>query len=314
LRLIAFQVPLIAGVSINTSIAIMGAACAVVGWVWAARRLNPAVLVVVAFVVGVSLIIVLSGIYSRRPLISVLAGFAWGAYHRWAKHLTPSKLVISAAPLFLVIAGVVAAFTAIRSHKTSETSAQSTLQQMRGASVSRGTSDLLGGQAVGAAALWILEKYPAEIKYNPLFTFRYMAYWWVPRTLWEDKPEPLSTNVAHLAKLRGVNRDVLTIPPGIVGYAGAEGGFYAVVLYALFFGQFTRFFDDLIRLNPGNPYIILSVGCSTGQFLGLARGEIAIFTNLAIVGFVFSYLLIYVTALAFGQSGQSNQLARVPHS
>src|SRR5690606_430190 len=153
----------------------------------------------------------------------------------------------------------------------------------------------------GPAALWMVEKFPREVRYEHLFTFRYMAYWFVPRMLWEDKPEPLSTKVAHLAKLRGVNRDAITIPPGVVGYAAAEGGFYALVLYALFFGQFTRFFDELITLNPHNPFIILPVGCATGQFLGLARGEIAIFTNLAIVGFALTFLLIYLTSLAFGQ-------------
>ena len=181
--------------------------------------------------------------------------------------------MLSAAPLAIAAGIVVAAFTAIRSHSTGATEAQATLQQMKGASLSKGATDLLSGQAVGPAALWIVEKYPREIRYEHLFTFRYMGYYFVPRMLWEDKPEPLSTKVAHLAKLRGVNRDAITIPPGIVGYAAAEGGFYALVLYALFFGQFTRFFDELITLNMGDPYIILPVGCSTGQFLGLATAK-----------------------------------------
>jgi len=311
-RVIAYTVPALSAVGINTCIALVAAACAVTGWIWAARRVNPAVLTLVAFVVGASLVVTLSGFYSRRPLISVLAGFAWGAYHRWARSLTPSQLLISAAPLVLIAGLVVSAFTAIRSHQTSDADATSTLQQMKGASFSKGTSDLLSGQSVGSAALWILDSFPRDHQYDTLFSLKYMAYWWVPRALWEDKPEPLSKNVAHLAKLRGVNRDLITIPPGVVGYAAAEGGFIAVVIYAVFFGQFTRFFDELVRLNPGNPFIILPVGCSTGQFLGLARGDIAIFTNVAIIGFVFSFLLIYFTSMGFGRSRESSNLAAWP--
>lgn len=307
-RVVGYTVPALSAVSINTCIALVSAACAVTGWIWAARRVNPAVLTLVAFVVGVSLVVTLGGFYSRRPLISVMAGFAWGAYHRWAKNLSPTQLLISATPLVLIAGLVVSAFTAIRSHQTSSTDAQGTLQQMKGANVSAGTSDLLSGQSVGSAALWILDTFPRDHKYDPLFSLKYMGYWWVPRVLWDSKPEPLSKNVANLAKLRGVNRDVITIPPGVIGYAGAEGGFYAVVIYAFFFGQFTRFFDQLVRLNPGNPYIILPVGCSTGQFLGLARGDIAIFTNVALIGFVFSFLLIYFTSMGFGRSRDAREI------
>jgi hypothetical protein len=83
-------------------------------------------------------------------------------------------------------------------------------------------------------------------------------------------------------------------------------------LYALFFGQFTRFFDELIRRDPTNPFIIIPVGCATGQFVGLARGDLAIFTNLAIIGFISSYLLLYITSLAFGRRTTSSVAAPWP--
>ena len=304
-RIIGMRIPLIAAISVNTSLALASVACAIIGWVWAARRVNPAVLLAVTVVISVSLFVSLSGFYSRRPLISVLAGFVWGVYHRWIKHLSPVKMLIGAVPAMLVVVGIVGAFTAIRSHETSSTEAMATVQQMRSASISEGTGNLLGGQAVGAAALWVIDSFPDEFEYRPLFGLRYMVYWWVPRALWQDKPEPLSTEIATLARLRGVNRKGITLPPGVVGYASAEGGFYAVVIYAIFFGQFTRFFDSLVKIYPTNPFIILPVGCSTGQFLGLARGDISTFTTLAIVGFASSFFLIYFTAMAFGQSGSS---------
>lgn len=314
IRLVGMRIPAITAISIATSLALASVGCAIMGWVWAARRVNPAVLSVSGIVLITGMMISLSGHYSRRPLISVLAGFAWGVYHRWVKKLSPSMMMVGTVPLVLVVGLIVAAFTAIRSHETSTTEAGATVQQMKNANISKGTSDLLGGQAVGPAALWILDSFPHKHEYRPLFGLKYMVYWWVPRFMWQDKPEPLSTEIATLARLRGVNRKGITLPPGVIGYAGAEGGFYAVVVYAIFFGQFTRFFDSLVRLNPTNPFIILPVGCSTGQFLGLARGDISTFATLAVVGFASSYLLIYLTSVLFGNpSSQSQIRAPLPH-
>jgi hypothetical protein len=303
-RLIGMQVRPLAAISTNVSIALAAASCAVVGWIWGGRRLNPVVILLAAFVVGASFAMMLGGFYSRRPLIGILVGFAWGAYYRWARYMSPTKLLYATAPLVLGAGLIIAAFTAVRG-LIHHGEGVVTVEHLRGADVSTGANSLLSGQACGAAALWIFEKYPSEFDYEPLFSLRYMAIWPIPSAIWEDKPAPLSKDIARLARLRGVNRDVITLPPGVVGYAAAEGGFYALIIYALFFGQFTRFFDDLLTLNPGNPYIILSVGCATGHFLGLARGDIAIFANVAMISFLSSYVLIMITSKLFGRSSHS---------
>jgi hypothetical protein len=308
IRVVGLQIPLIRGLSINVSVAFAAAACAISGWIWGHRKLNPVVLLIAGFVLCVGIGLSLTGFYSRRPIISMVAGFAWGAYYRWARQLKPSRLIFAMAPLVLAAIVVVGAFTAVRGSMAGGGEAKITVAQMRSANIGTGAADLLSGQATGAVMLWILEKYPHELDYNHLFSLRYMAYYFVPRTLWPDKPDTLANNIAHLARLRGVNRDVITLPPGVIGYAAAEGGFYALVVYALFFGQFTRFFDELIRRNPTNPFIILPVGCTVGQYLGLARGDISTFTNLAIIGFISTFLMLYVTRFVFGRTS-SPQLA-----
>lgn len=308
-RLIGMQFRALGPISTNISIALAAAACAIAGWIWGGRRFNPVVICLAIGIVAISLGLTLGGFYSRRPLISVLVGFAWGAYYRWARYMSPTRLLYATAPLILVAGLIVAAFTAVRSTLHHGDQSAITVQQLRGANVSSGTDALLSGQACGAVALWVFDKYPIELDYKPLFSLRYMAYWPIPSALWKDKPAPLSKEVARLARLRGVNRDIITLPPGVVGYAAAEGGFYALIIYAIFFGQFTRFFDDLLTLNPGNPYIILSVGCATGHFLGLARGDIAIFANLAMVSFLSTYVIIVLSSKALGRSNQpSGQL------
>lgn len=302
-RMIGMQVPLLRGLSVNVAVALTAAACAITGWIWGERKLNPAVLIVVAVVICVSMITAMTGFYSRRPLISILGGFAWGAYYRWARQLTPSRLIFATVPLLVAVALVVAAFTAVRGQTfRAGGEGRVTFSNLGGANLGFGTTDLVSGQSTGAIGLWALEKYPAELDYDHLFSLRYMGYYFVPRIFWPDKPNALSNDIATLARLRGVNRKAITMPPGIIGYSAAEGGFYALVVYALFFGQFTRFFDELIRLNPGNPFIILPIGCTTGQFLGLARGDIAIFTNLAVIGVVSTWLILQFTSMAFGRT------------
>jgi hypothetical protein len=300
--LVGTKIPVMRALAGYVPVALSALACAIAGWVWGKRRLNPAVLAMVAFVLVTGMGLAMTNAVSRRPLISILGGFTWGAYYRWARHVSPARLVAYTVPLVLLGGAFVSAFTAIRSHKTPEMEVQATVQQMRGGDVKAGAMELLSGQASGAATLWILEHYPDQVEYKHLFSFRYMLYWYIPRLLWEDKPETLANDIAGIASVKGVNPDAITMPPGVIGYAGAEGGFYALVLYALFFGQFTRFFDELIRLNPDNPYVILPVGCAIGQFLGLARGEIAVFTNLALIGFLSSFLIMYLTRFAFGRS------------
>lgn len=298
LRLLGTLVPVLRGLSFNSALALVASACGIMGWVWGQRRFNPMVLMIVAFVMSVALVMSLTDAFSRRPLISVLAGFSWGAYYRWARHVSPGKLIFAIAPLILAAMAIVAAFTAIRGQDSA--TVQQRFHQMSQGNIREGASGLLSGQTAGVASLWLLDHFPRDFDYQHLFSFRYMAYWWVPRVIWEEKPLPLGNKIASMARLEGVNRNGITLPPGVVSYGSAEGGLYAVVLYALFFGQFTRFFDELIRLNPTNPFVILPVGCTTGNFLGLARGDIANFTNLIVISFLASLLILYLTSQAFG--------------
>ena len=162
--------------------------------------------------------------------------------------------------------------------------------------------------------MWALEQYPRYLEPKPLFSLRYMTMYFVPRQLWLDKPLPLSTDIANLARLKGVDRDNITIPPGVIGYAAAEGGLYALVIYALFFGQFTRFFDELVRQNPNNPFIILPTGCVLGQFLGLARGDIGSFTPIIIISFASMMALMFVVKFLFSRPTASNYSVPWPQS
>ncbi len=304
IRLYAYSIPVIGPTLNNISLAMAATACAAAGWIWSERKFNPVVVTITVALLAGCIGISVFRVFGRRPLVGVLFGFAWGAYYRWARHVAPKKMLLYMIPLMLGASIVISAFTAIRGETSRGRSASvdSILRAMMRADVKSGSEGLATGQSCPAGMMWALEQYPREIRPKPLFSLQYMAMYFVPRKIWPNKPEPLSTQIAHLAKLQGVNRDLITMPPGVVGFAAAEGGLYALIIYALFFGQFTRFFDDLVRQNAHNPFVILPSGCVIGQFLGLARGDIATFTDIIIVSFVATMILMFFAKLLFGKN------------
>jgi hypothetical protein len=295
-------IPNFAAASLQVSIAFAAIAAAICGWVWSNNRANVSVVVVVALVLAASLVVALTGAFGRRPLLGVVMGFAWGVYHRRVRLMSPAKMVMYIAPVVAAAAIVVAAFSAVRTHDPrKQVDVHSTISQMASADIMGGLADLLGGQTCGSASLWAIEEWPDRNEPRFLFSLKYMGMWIVPRYIWEDKPIPLGNDIAKLADVKGVNQDAITIPPGVIGYSAAEGGYWAVVIYGLFFGQFLRFIDELVRLNPTNSFIILPAAVATGQAFGLARGCIAVFTDLIVLGFVSTYIILFIADRMFGR-------------
>ena len=77
--------------------------------------------------------------------------------------------------------------------------------------------------------------------------------------------------------------DRLKLGPGIIGHAAAEGGWYAVIVYAIVGGLFFRFFDEIITLNLESPFVVLAVGSAMGHYIGLPRGSVPNFAFLAVM-------------------------------
>lgn len=292
----------ITGASIQVGVAFAAIASAMAGWVWSNRRSNLPVALVCAMVVGGSLLMVLVGAFGRRPLLAVLMGVSWGVYHRRVRYVSPAKMMAFIAPFVVAATLVVAAFSATRSHEYKQKpDLAGMVKDMINADLKAGMENLLGGQVCGAASLWAIEQWPDRLEVRPFFSFKYMAMYFIPRFMWEEKPAPLGNDIARLANVKGVNQKGITIPPGVIGYSVAEGGYWALIIYGLFFGQFMRLIDELVKLNPTNSFIILPAAVATGQAFGLARGCIAVFSDLLILGFVATYILLFVADRMFGR-------------
>ena len=82
-------------------------------------------------IVGSSLAVGMLGVFSRRPMLTILLGMAWGVYHRRARFMKPTKLILMLSPILLFVALAVSAFTAIRHNReTATTKVQDTARQM----------------------------------------------------------------------------------------------------------------------------------------------------------------------------------------
>ena len=261
-----------------------------VGWVWGRRLFNPMMAVVGVLIVMMDVGVAIVAHFGRRPVVAVMAALLWGFYFtnwRYLKFRAMLSRVILIAALGVV---VVAMFTAIRGRE--RMGAATVAQKMAGADVKRGLGLLGAGQQIGAASLWAIENYPEKFEYRHLMTLQYLFLNNVPRMWWPEKPKPLSSFIATQARIRYVRQEKITMPAGIIGYAAAEGGWYAVVVYAIFFGLFLRFFDELLLKNPFSPFAVLPVGCTIGQVVGLPRGDPSLFANNMIITFIGTWLLM----------------------
>lgn len=282
-------------------------ACAIVGWVWGGRRFNLFVLLAGGMIVIVCLFLT-TGMYGRRPLVASFMALLCGAYFRMRLTMSLKAIALYLTPIVLGMIFTVGAFTLARGMIRHGGTHQVVIQKVLSTDFSSAFTKVADGSPDAAGTLWVLDAFPQRIEPKPFFSFKYMIYHPVPRKFWEDnleyllgpKPIPLSLEMAVLSRMKGVAWGSITLPPGVLGYARAEGGFLTLIAYALFFGQFCRFFDEIIRRNPGNPFMLLAVICSLGELIGLARGDIAVFTNFIFLGFIGDYLILLLIRLFIG--------------
>jgi hypothetical protein len=211
-------------------------------------------------------------------------------------------LAIVAAPAVIALA----LFTSVRGKGAADVGAVGQFQAMAQGSVKEGLLDLLSGQGTGPTAMWTIENYPERFQGGPFQTITYTFTHNIPRAIWEGKPEPLSKEIAANADVEGVDQGKITIPPGIVGYAAAEGGLIALLAYAAFFATILRYFDELVRRNPYTPLVVLPVACQLGQIIGLFRGDPSLFINV----YVYSFVGCYFTCIYLGKAIEARAAAR----
>lgn len=272
-------------------------------WVWVRRPLNPAAAALMFGVLGVALIISLAGIYGRRPIVAITGCLAWGTYYSRWRNLQPARVIVYAAIFGIIPVVLVAKYTAIRGQfQGSEAGGYQRLTAMINADTKVGLMDLVSGQECAAWSMYFMEIYPEHFHYRHMHSIEYYFVFSVPRALWPEKPEPLATVGWRDAGIPGMP-DGFSIGPGMIGHAAAEGGFYALILYAGIFGLFIRYFDAVLARAPTQPFIALPIGASLGNLIGIPRGEVANFTYEFTVGVLGALVMLIIVAKILKMAG-----------
>ena len=276
-------IPLIGGGFDMLGNGMLAAAAGMATWAAVSRLMNPFVVVLTAGVIVVAGVVTISGDFGRRDLLGVIGCIGWAAFHGYWKHLGFKaawwRLVVVGSAGFLFLA----AFTAAREGSFRDKSSTEILASLQGADVGSGAWDLITGQNAGANSMWIVENYPENRGFDTFHTARSIVLFPIPRTFIEDiKPVALALSMPDDAGIRNKPEN-WNIGPGIIGHICHDNGWLAMIPYALFIGLYLRFFDEVVRQNPLNPFAILPMGVALGQFIGMPRGEFALFFVLSVV-------------------------------
>lgn len=297
LVLVATPIPLVSLLTSKIGLALLAIAAGLGGWNWARRPLRPATIGATLAVLAAGVFIALMSGFGRRPLVAVSGCFLFGAYFSAWRYLSATgvlrRLGLVAVPAVLMVAMFTAARGGLRDR---DVSPLAQIKAVASANPIEGLSQLADGQGTAVKSMWLMENFPERYDHRPLSTLQYAFYFPVPRSWWKGKPETLSMDLPHLANVRDVNRDVLTLGPGAIGHAAADGGFLVLILYAALAGALLRFADDVIVRHATQPLVVLPVASALGQVLGMARGEAGIFASILAISVVGSWVFSAVAS------------------
>ncbi|MGP1273175.1 MAG: hypothetical protein ACTS22_07565 [Phycisphaerales bacterium] len=280
-------------------VSLAGTASGIGGWIIGRNLKNIPVILLGVLIVLVNLGIAQTGQYGRRTILVIGLAFGWGLYYSRLRYERPTKTLalLSAAMIPMVL--FIAAYTSIRGGENRRGDIFTFVRAMAsGGSIAEGLQDL-DGQGCAGVSMWLSEYYgPDGIReYEPFQTVVYLVMYPLPRSWFPFKGEPLSIRIPDYANLTGVNIGSLTIGPGILGHAFADGGWYIIVIYGAFAGFVLRLADETVRLNPYAPFIVLPLGSTLGEIMGVPRGE----SSAMFFKFVFGTVTAYIFVAAVGR-------------
>ncbi|MBL1218290.1 MAG: hypothetical protein D8M59_12440 [Planctomycetes bacterium] len=288
--------PLIGTIANLIGVGFAAIAAGLVGWVWCRQLINPALILVGSFIVLCNLGNVMMGSFGRRGLVAVGAALIWGMYYSKWRYIPTRSMVFRIAIISVVPIIILALFTSARDPGQRQRTTMQHVQAMAAGNIGQGVLQLLDGQNTGGSTCWVIENYPDRFDYRHMMTPYYFLVYPVPRSLWPNKPMPLSKHIAKQARIEGVNWEEITLPAGIIGAAAAEGGWYALIVYAILAGILLRLTDETIVLNANSPLIVLACGSALGQVMGLARGETSVFAWMMVTTIIGTYVCIVIAS------------------
>lgn len=286
-------VPLIGILLAYASDSIAAMSAGIAGWIWARRPMNLLAAAMMSVLFVVNSIIATIGVFGRRPLIGVglcmlwcmyFAAWRYQPFRRWL----PKICIIGMVPLIAMIA-----YSSIRAKQGVTDSVGSLVGELQRSSDILGMAKEMTFVDTGPISLWLIETHPERFEPRPLFSLYYTFLNPVPRQWWREKPWPLGLELTRMASIRNVSEEA-NLGPGIIGHAAAEGGWYALIIYAILGALMLRYVDQLAGKALRNPLIMAPLGSSLGQVVALPRGEASLFTFIFIYGTSITFVIMLV--------------------
>jgi hypothetical protein len=168
--------------------------------------------------------------------------------------------------------------------------------------IGEGILAMASGQAAAACSMWLIESRPGSFPYDTLHTFRYFIGHPIPRIIWENKPMALGWVMPEQGNVRGRSKG-FNFGPGLMGHVWNDNPWISLIPYAFGLAFLMRFMDQVVRLNPSNPFLVIPLGCALGDILGLARGETGLFLSRSVLMMTFSWAGMGFCAAILGAMG-----------
>ena len=238
----------------------------------------------------------------RHPLFAALIAvpIAW-YWARW-RYQRPSATISRILALGVAAAIVILAYSGFRHDFMGE--ADSGIAMDRIKQLLRFELDT-GGDAESAlredaitVSLLCIEEFYRNGDPEYFHTLQFVLSNPIPREWWPNKPRAVGETLPE--SLGEFSDGYVNWGPGIIGNAFHDGGLWMAVIYGLVVGGVFRIFDDLLRRQPSNPWLIAIIAAMSPKIVAYSRGDISVYT-VELVGLaIFFIVILKITGLVFG--------------
>ena len=136
-----------------------------------------------------------------------------------------------------------------------------------------------------------------ELQPQLLNTVKFVIAYPIPRSIWPGKPLALGiVIVTNAVRYQGYTNWGC----GISGQAAYEGGLPVAALFGYFAAFGVRLFDEPMKTQPTNPFLVAMLAAASSHILAWPRGDLGIMTNESLECFLFAIMLGFSGRFLFG--------------
>ena len=282
------------------------ASTGLIAWIWASAPKNPIYILTLILSVFMNIIPQLSFGSGRRSTLSIFIIIAWVYFYRQLKNSSIPAIIIKVLPILIIAILTISMMNTVR-HTIFKDTDHSVSQILNEAKHSRlDFSQTLQPPDSAVASVNILENVDSY-GVRPLFSFRHFFQHYIPRAWWPSKPNGLGLIMPNYA---GLDRwGDFNIGPGLVGHIVAEGGWYALIVYAISIAMLMKSLDVVFLKYSENPYFVIAMSCSLADWFAAPRGELGYMLSLAFLGMMIILLFFKIYLIcSFSTSSCVNEM------